>query len=395
MIEDVPRLAAVERTVGLAVVLLDQVVDRRRIVLQTDRVADPAEDPPVLDHRRIGDLDLVADPAQEGLVNKVLRLEVGGGDEHLGERDHHGGAGPADVEVVEPRLQRDDKAVEQVLGTELLAAEVVHQEEPTVGLQLERGLKESHPWVEAQFQLTAGQLAPSPDYRAGTERPASVVGGQVSRDRTMVHGVEDPDHLALHVEGMGNEDGVAEQRGASLGDAALAVPGWAVQEDRLARPEGRAQTIENAGRQHEMVQGCPQHLVGDRVAAPALVPGHGDVDVQRHRRRARVLVDLDQLLGPLPARPADYVLQPIGEVGSADRASDPRGGDIAFVGEELERVTHDIPGQADMAGGFPTQHGAVEVDDLEHQIVDEASWDASFLGTLGYGRESDLGPLGG
>src|ERR1035437_1695323 len=73
----------------------------------------------------------------------------------------------------------------------------------------------------------------------------------------------------------------------------------------------------------------------------------------RLRRRPRVLVDLDQLLGPLPARPADYVLQPVGELGSADRAPDPRGGDIALVGEELERVTHDIPGQADMGGGVP------------------------------------------
>src|SRR5487761_1439421 len=394
VVEDVPGLAAVQGPTGLAVMLLDQIVDGRRVIFQPDRVANPAEDPTVFDHRGVGNLHLEENPAEEGLVDQLLGLEVGGEDQNLGEGDHHGGTGPTDVEVVVAGLQGNDEPVEQVLRAQLLAAEVVHQEKSAVGLQLQRSLEEAQPGIKAQLQLPTCQLASGPDHRPGAESPAGVMGRQIGGDRTVVHRVKYPNHLTFDVEGVRYEDGVPEQGSTGLGDAALTVSRRSIEKDRLAGAQRRPQAIEHAGWQHQMIQGGPQHLMGHRIAAPALVPGDRDIDIQGHRGGACVLIDLHHFLGPLPTAPVDGVLPAIGELRAADGAADPGGRDVALVRQELECVTHDGPGQAHMARDLPTEHGPVVVDDLEDQIVDEACRDAGLLGSLGNGWESDLGPLG-
>ena len=143
---------------------------------------------------------------------------------------------------------------------------------------------------------------------------------------------------------MGNEDGVPQEGGAGVGDAALAIARRSVEKDRLAGSQRRSEPVEHARGKNEMVEGGPQHLVGDRITAPTLMPGHGHVDVERHRGRPRVLVDLDQFLGTLPTAPGDRVLEAVGELDASDRAPDPGRRDVALIGEELERVADHVPG---------------------------------------------------
>jgi hypothetical protein len=77
-------------------------------------------------------------------------------------------------EVVPPVFHRDDPAVEKVSGRDHLAAEVVHQEDSAVGLELDWRLVELDQGVEGQIEHGEGELASGEHHGATAPYPAGV-----------------------------------------------------------------------------------------------------------------------------------------------------------------------------------------------------------------------------
>src|SRR5437867_5757731 len=140
LLDDVSRVAAPEAKVLLAVVRED-LAHRLGLVVDALPGADALEDLVVLLDRRRLDADLVADAAEEGLVDQVRRVEVRReDDQHVkGDLDLLAGV---QREVVNALFKRDDPAVEQVLRRDALPAEVVDHEDAAIRLHLEGRLVE-------------------------------------------------------------------------------------------------------------------------------------------------------------------------------------------------------------------------------------------------------------
>src|SRR5260370_22454853 len=77
------------------------------------------------------DFDLVADTTEEGVVNQVARVEVGGKDNQLLE-GHFEFLSVGGGEIVMAAFQGQNPAVEQLLGADQLTAEVVDQKHTTI-----------------------------------------------------------------------------------------------------------------------------------------------------------------------------------------------------------------------------------------------------------------------
>ena len=88
------------------------------------------------------------DTPQEGIINQLFGVKVGGEDNQLLER-HLEGLPRLQTEEVDLGFQWYDPAVEQVDGAHLLAAKVVDEKHTAVGLHLKRCLVELSDRVEA------------------------------------------------------------------------------------------------------------------------------------------------------------------------------------------------------------------------------------------------------
>ena len=136
----------------------------------------------------------------------------------------------------------------------------------------------------------------------------------------MVHGVEQPHDLPLDLERVRDRDVAVEQVANRLRDDRLAVAGRAVDEQRVAGIDGRAELIEHALPEHEVPEGIAK-AVARRAARRRLLPvvEVGDIARERHRREADVLVVLEKDRHARAARVGDSI--PVGR-GPDHRAAD-------------------------------------------------------------------------
>jgi hypothetical protein len=130
------------------------------------------------------DPDLVPDAAEEGVVDQVLRVEVGAEDDELLER--HLELLPAGhrQEVV-PVFERQIHRFSSSFGLTQLAAEVVDQEHPAVRLEVDRGLVEVGLGVVPEVEHFEVQFAAGDDHRPADADPPLVLGPGAQSRRTV------------------------------------------------------------------------------------------------------------------------------------------------------------------------------------------------------------------
>src|SRR5207249_11551481 len=165
-------MAAPQTEVLLAIVRED-LAHRLGLVLDVLARADPLEDLVVLLDRGRLDADLVADAAKERLVDEIGWVEVRREDDEHVERDLDLLTG-VQSEVVDALLQRDDPSVQEVLGRDALAAEVVDHEYAAVRLHLERRLVELRGLVVDEVEGLERELATGHHDRALRDDPPMV-----------------------------------------------------------------------------------------------------------------------------------------------------------------------------------------------------------------------------
>ena len=210
---------------------------------------------------------------EERLVGERARLEVGGEDAQHVER-HLELLARVQREVVHAALERHDPAVQQVLGTHALAAEVVHQEHAAVRLQLQRRLVELRDAVEGEIQHVERQLAADDNDGTADTNPAPVargLGDQAGRtavivERLVVDRVVHRDDVPVHLDRVRHEHVAADRAPEALGDDALAVPRRAVEKDRLVGVDRRPELLEHAVADDEVREAVTQPLLIDVAA---------------------------------------------------------------------------------------------------------------------------------
>ena len=131
------------------------------------------EDPRELIDRRVDDGNLVGNTPEERFIGQRRRIEVRREDDEGLERHLKFLAG-GEGQIVDPVFQRHDPAVQQLLGPDALAAEVVHEQHAAVGFHLQRRLVELRNRVEGQVEHLERQFAAHGDDRPLDADPPAV-----------------------------------------------------------------------------------------------------------------------------------------------------------------------------------------------------------------------------
>ena len=176
-----------------AVVLAEDVVGGRLATGQAQLVRLADEDLLELLGGGIGDVDLVADAAEEGLVHQLRRVEVGGEEDQHPEGHLDLLADHRHVQVVDPLLEGHDEAVQQLPRRDVLAPEVVDQEDAAVGLHLQARLVELEGRLPDQVQHREVELATDLDEWTPAADPALVGLGDGRPHGLVVAGVVEAD----------------------------------------------------------------------------------------------------------------------------------------------------------------------------------------------------------
>src|SRR5262249_38372722 len=149
-------------------------------------------------------------------------IEICGKDQQDVKRHFHlvaGGCG----QVVDALFQWNDPAVEKFHGPHLLAAKVIDHEDAAVGLGLQGRFIKLGDGVVFQVQHSQRQFSTDYDCRAPDADIALVVHGALADNAldafvaiihlhtSMDDGIKDLDDLAIHFDGMWNENAVAHE----------------------------------------------------------------------------------------------------------------------------------------------------------------------------------------
>ena len=191
----------------------------------------------------------------------------------------------------------------------------------------------------------------------------------------MVHGVEQPHDLPLDFERMRNRDVAVEQVANRLRDDRLAVAGRAVDEQRVSGVDRRAELIEHALPEDEVLKGIA-HATARRGVRRRLLPvvQVGDIARQRHRRNADILVVLEKDRDPRPARVGDAV--------SVRRGPRHRAADDLDLVLRFQRVDRGLDGREPQAEA-PRELGAGqlarEVHVLQRELKEQVEREARLL----------------
>ena len=313
------------------------------VKLQSPLAAVQLEDARELLNRRVVDGDLVGNTAQERFVGQRRGVEVGGKDDEDVERDLEFLAG-VQREVIDAAFERHDPPIEQVLGPDTLAPEIVDQQDAAVGLELERRLVELRRRVERQIQHVERELAAGDDDGPADADPAAIARRRGDEDRLVVRlvqllvvdRIEHGDDVAVHVDRVRHVHLAADRAAEPLGDHRLAVPGLSVQKQGLVRVDGGPELLEDAFPNDQVRKPVPQPLAVD-IATGCRQRAHPrDVGSQRHRSRTDVLVDLQILPRPIAAEVSQAVA--VARGGGSGRAAH---FDQAFAARTLDdRLEH-------------------------------------------------------
>ncbi len=134
---------------------------------------DAAKDFAILFIRRVANFNFMAQAAQEGFVHQIFWGQVRGKDDKHVERDFHFAPG-VQAQIIETVFQRDDPAIEQIARANLLAAEVVNEQDAAIGFDLERGFVKFGGVVENKVEAFKREFAADDDEGATNFQPAWV-----------------------------------------------------------------------------------------------------------------------------------------------------------------------------------------------------------------------------
>src|SRR5581483_2424535 len=181
-LHDLQQISAIAGAWAAAavVVALVQVIDAVRARVHAQALDHVVED--LLVDVALGGVDfhLVANAAEEGVVDQILGVEVGRKDDELLEWDLELLAGSEREEVV-AIFERQDPAIEQLLGTAQLAAEVVDEKDAAVGLDVQRCLVEVGLGVIAKVEHLQVEFAAGDNDGAADADPTGVDGAGVEQ----------------------------------------------------------------------------------------------------------------------------------------------------------------------------------------------------------------------
>src|ERR1700719_2765635 len=128
-------MAPAERPPHRAVVAVQQVFDRLKVIRAANALSVKLEQPMEFGFVGVRHVDLVRYAPQERLVHEVSWIEVGGEDNQLFERHLDLLAGRKSKKVV-AFFEWDDPAIEQLQVIDALAAEVIDQKRAAIALEL-------------------------------------------------------------------------------------------------------------------------------------------------------------------------------------------------------------------------------------------------------------------
>ena len=115
----------------------------------------------------------IGDSAQEGFVGTIGGIEIGGeGDENV-ERDFKFFCA-LQREEIDAAIQRSHPAIEQFVGAEFLAAEIVDDQDAVIGFHLQRGGVGVGGFVVLEIEHVGGEFTASENAGAAAEHPAAV-----------------------------------------------------------------------------------------------------------------------------------------------------------------------------------------------------------------------------
>ncbi len=242
------------------------------------------------------EVDLGLDAPQERLVDQGLGVEVGR------ERHHHV-EGNLDLlaarecQDVDVAIERDHPAVEQLLGTDALAPEVVDDEQAVVGLHLERRGIVLRARIVLEIQHLHRQLAADHDARPFAQDPPAVrFTRRLARGALVDVRIVDGDDLTVDLDGVRHPHRVAiEHLPQRLGDGGLAGPRRTVEEDRLPGHGRGAELVERLVADHEVRERLLQLRRMNLHAAHGLRLDALDVVVERDGSGSGVLTLRQQL----------------------------------------------------------------------------------------------------
>ena len=158
-------------------------------------------------------------------------------------------------EIVDPVLERHDPAVQQLVGPNPLAPEVVHEEHAADRLHVNRRLVEFRDRIEREVELIERQLAADHHHRTADAHPPSIAlraedharRGRVALalERFVRDRIEHGDRMPIDVDRVRQVHVAAQRAPHAFREHRFAVSGRPVEKDRLARVHGRAELLDH------------------------------------------------------------------------------------------------------------------------------------------------------
>ena len=297
LLDDVTGVAGIELDVVFPVVIVHQVIERLFVEINPAIPAEHLENGLIFPLRRMVDLDLVGNPPQKCFIHQAFRFEIGGENrEHIkGDGKLHAGM---EGHEVDPPVKGDDPAVEEILRFHLLSAEVVGNEDPVVGLHLERGLVVFRDVVEIQIEHSQSQFAAGYHHRSLDLDPALVdTFVRFTLDRGVIDRIENSDDFSAHGQRIGNIDRVRDQPADGLGDGGLAVARRSIDEHGLPGADGRTESLEDGFIQNQVGKGFLYEFFADDGTFYGLGLHHETIVFQRHRSGAGIAAEIEEFAG--------------------------------------------------------------------------------------------------
>lgn len=340
----------------------------------------------------VGDGDFVADAAEEGFINEVFGVEVGGEDDELVEGDFDFDAG-VEGEEVDAFFEGDDPAVEEFFGVHALAAEVIDHEGAAVGFHLERGFVVAGFGVPDEVEGGHGEFAADDDDGAFDEDPALVVflfeanvftGG----DGAVVEFVVEADDGAVDLDAVGDEDVAAEGLDDAFGDGGFAVAGGSVEEDGLAGVGGGADLGEDGFVEDEAFEGGGEAFLVDLDVADGLGTDGADVAGEGDGSGTDVGGLFDEELGAFASGAGDGV-----EVGNGLEVTAGDFDEAGFAEHVEDWLDHVEKREANFGGDVAGDHGITCGEEFEDESFDDQGVNVKVMvaGGLWYGEEGSSG----
>ena len=192
--------------------------------------------------------------------------------------------------------------------------------------------------------------------------------------RVMDRGVEDHDHLAIHLDRVRNHDRILVDAGQSGHDARFPVPGRPVEKNGFLGHDGRPEVVQEPVGHHQVGQGGPQGCAVDRDARVLAADG-GVVGLQRHGDGPDVVGDEKALGGMFPAdagKGEDVVV-----------SIHPGDFEQLLLTHPLEEVVQERKREPDGLAHLSQRRRAFRVEVAQHDVFDQGQRNVQILGLDG------------